>query len=237
MVRVERAFTRIPRIIRDAARNEGKQINLILEGADTEIDKNILEAMNNPLLHLLRNAVGHGIEPPEERQARGKPAAGRVTVRAAQDGNRVVIEVSNDGRGIDPSTIRRAAVDRGLLNEQQANALSDTEIVDLIFEPGLSTAEKVSELSGRGVGLDVVRSVVNRFNGTVSVESTAERGTTFRIALPVTLAIGQALLVEVTGRQFALPLPSVNRIEQVAREEITVIKDHPTSTATAFQFP
>lgn len=227
MVRVERAFTRIPRIIRDAARNESKQVNLVLEGTDTEMDKNILEAMNNPLLHLLRNAVGHGIEPPDERQARGKPEAGKVTVRATQDGNQIVIQVSDDGRGIDPDRVRRAAVERNLLSEDQANALNDGEVVDLIFEPGFSTSEKVSELSGRGVGLDVVRSVVSRFNGTVSVDSSAGRGATFRIALPLTLAIGQALLVEATGRQFALPLASVTKIEQVARDEVIIIKDQP----------
>jgi|GEM_PF-172032 len=227
MVHFERAFTRIPRIIRDAARGEGKQFNLVLEGADTEIDKNILEAMNNPLLHLLRNTVSHGIEPPEERLARGKPAAGKVTVRAAQEGSHVVIEVSDDGRGIDPNRIRRAAVERKLLSEEQANALSDAEVIDLIFEPGLSTAEKVNELSGRGVGMDVVRSTVTRFNGVVSVDTAVGRGTTIRITLPLTLAIGQALLVQVNDRHFALPLASVSQIEQITPEQVVLIKDHP----------
>jgi len=227
MVRVERAFTRIPRIVRDAARSENRQVDLVLEGADTEMDKNILDAMNNPLLHILRNAVSHGIEPAAERRAKGKAAAGRVTIRAAQDGDHVVIEVSDDGRGIDPVQLRRAAVDHGLLTVDQAGLLSDGEAVNLIFEPGFSSAEKVSELSGRGVGLDIVRSVVNRFNGTVSVETAPGRGTTFRITLPVTLAIGQALLVELDGRSFAIPLSTVDRIQEVPSEDIAYIKDKP----------
>ncbi|HDS74922.1 MAG TPA: chemotaxis protein CheA, partial [Firmicutes bacterium] len=212
MVRVERAFDRIPLIIRDAARSENKRVNLVLEGADTEIDKNILEAMNNPLLHLIRNTVGHGIETPEERIAVGKPPIGEVRVKAEQDGNRIVVEVSDDGRGIDPDRIRSTAVRRELLTSEEATSLTDAEAINLIFRPGFTTVEAVNELSGRGVGLDVVRSVATRFNGSVIVESTVGRGTVFRVTLPLTLAIGQALLVEVCDTIFALPLPAVDRI-------------------------
>jgi len=227
MVRVERAFTRLPRILRDAARAEGKQVDLTLEGAETEIDKNILEALNNPLLHLVRNTVSHGIESPEAREAAGKPAVGEVTVRARQDGNHVVLELSDDGGGIDPDAMRRTAIERLVLTPDQAGALSDSEVMELIFEPGFSTEKEVDELSGRGVGLDVVRNVTNRFNGSVSVESAIGVGTTFRITLPLTLAIGQALLVKLGGRAFALPLASVYQIEDLQPDDISYIKDRP----------
>ncbi len=220
MVRVENAFDRLPRILRDAARSANKKVNLVLEGADTEIDRNILEAMNNPLLHLIRNTVGHGVETPEERIAVGKSATGEVRVRAEQDGNRIIVEVSDDGRGIDPERIRAIAVEREFLTSEQALSLTDKETIDLIFRPGFTTVETVNELSGRGVGLDVVRSVATRFNGSVTVESVGGRGTTFRVTLPLTLAIGQALLVEVCRSIFALPIPLVERIVHASNGDI-----------------
>jgi chemosensory pili system protein ChpA (sensor histidine kinase/response regulator) len=227
MVRVERAFTRIPRILRDAARGENKKVNLNLEGSETEIDKNILEAMNDPLLHLIRNTVSHGVEDPEERARAGKPEIAQITVRATQEGNQVVLEVEDDGHGIDPDKLRRIAANKGLLTVEQAAGLNDAEVMELIFEPGFSSAEEVNELSGRGVGLDVVRNVTNRFNGSVSVDSAIGRGTTFRITLPLTLAIGQALLVQLGTRTFALPLSAVQQIEELPIDEIQFIKGKP----------
>ena len=225
MVRMERTYTRIPRIVRDAARSERKQVKLVLEGADTEIDKNILEALNTPIMHLLRNMVSHGVESPEERSTRGKPPVGTVTVRAAQEGNQIVLDVSDDGRGIDPSRIRRSAIEKNMLTPQQVNSLSDSEVIDLIFEPGFSSAKEITDISGRGVGLDVVRSVVTRLNGTVNIDTEVGRGTTFRLTLPLTLAIGQALLVQVGERYFAFPLTSVHHIAEIVAEDITYIND------------
>ena len=225
MVRMERTYTRIPRIVRDAARSEKKQVKLVLEGADTEIDKNILEALNTPIMHMLRNNVSHGIEPPDERSAKGKPPAGTITVRAAQEGNQIVLDIRDDGRGIDPVRIRSSAVEKNMMTPQQIASLSDTEVIDLIFEPGFSSAKEITDISGRGVGLDVVRSVVTRLNGTVNIETEMGVGTTFRLTLPLTLAIGQALLVQVGDRYFAFPLTSVHNIAEIIADDITYIND------------
>jgi chemosensory pili system protein ChpA (sensor histidine kinase/response regulator) len=225
MARVERTFTRIPRIVRDAARSEGKQVKLILEGTETELDKNILEALNTPIMHMIRNMVSHGIETPEERTSRGKSEAGTVTVRASQEGNQIVIAISDDGRGIDPVRIRRTAMDKGTLTADQAATLTDSEIIDLIFEPGFSSAEKVTDISGRGVGLDAVRSVMTRLNSTVTTETEVGRGTTFRLTLPLTLAIGQALLIQIGERYFAFPLTAVSHIAEITADDITYINE------------
>jgi two-component system chemotaxis sensor kinase CheA len=212
MLPISQLFDKFPRIVRDVARAAGKQVNLIIEGATTELDRSLIEAIGDPLVHLLRNAVDHGIEPPEARTSAGKPPTGTVRLTAAHVEGQIVISVEDDGRGIDPARVRRAAVDRGILTEEHTAQLNDSEILDIIFEPNLSTAEKLTGVSGRGVGMDVVRTNVERLSGAVVVESEVGRGTTFRVTLPLTLAIVETMLVQLWGAVYAIPLTSINDV-------------------------
>ncbi|MDO9141779.1 MAG: ATP-binding protein, partial [Methylobacter sp.] len=173
-------FQRFPRLVRDTSRKLGKEVNLVLEGENTEADKNIVEALADPLIHIVRNSLDHGIETPEVRRAAGKPPAGRLTIRATQEADRVHIEISDDGKGIDPIIIKRKAYEKGIIDEVTMERLSDQEAVNLVFAAGFSTAEVISDLSGRGVGMDVVRSAVEKVNGTVSLESELGKGTLIR---------------------------------------------------------
>jgi len=209
MLPVENLFKKFPRMVRDLAQKAGKEINFLVEGQETELDRSVIEEIGDPLMHLLRNAIDHGIESPAEREAAGKPRVGTIRLTARHEENRIIITVQDDGRGIDPEKVRRSAVKKGLLTEEAANRLSDDEAIDLIFVPGFSTAERVTEVSGRGVGMDVVRRNLERLNGSVEVDTTPGQGTTFRITLPLTLAIIQALLVEGDEVVFAIPLGSV----------------------------
>ena len=220
MVPVEQLFRRFPRIVRDVAKLRHKDIGLDITGQNTDLDKGILDALAEPLAHLVRNAADHGIEPAAERQFAGKPARGIIRLDAHHDGDQVVIEVSDDGRGLDRQKILRRAVERGILKEEDAPRLTESEALQLIFTPGLSTADEVTEISGRGVGLDVVQSALQDLKGSVELESEPGKGTTFRILLPLTLASIQALLFYVHGRLYALPLASVVEISRVAEEEI-----------------
>jgi two-component system, chemotaxis family, sensor kinase CheA len=215
MLPVRHVFERFPRLVRDLARGQGKEIELILEGEGTRIDKAIIDEIGEPLVHLVRNAVDHGIEPPATRVARGKTPTGTILLSAAQDSNHVVITIMDDGAGIDAGRVRTRAVQRGLLKGDEN--LSERELVQLIFAPGFSTSDSVSELSGRGVGLDVVLKSIERLNGLVEVESVPGVGSKFIIELPLTLAIISALLIEVSGRVYAVPLGSV--IESVKFNE------------------
>src|SRR6202035_1841146 len=209
MVPVEQLFRRFPRMARDVARQCGRDVELVVSGQDTDLDKGILDAIAEPLTHMVRNAVSHGIESPEERQRLGKPAQGRVRLNAYHEGNQVIVEISDDGRGMDVAKIRLKAVKLGLLQPEEAERLSEAEILDIIFRPGFSTAEQVTEVSGRGVGMDVVQSVLHRLKGTVGVQTQLGQGTTFRLKLPLTLAIIQALLFWVEQRLYAIPLNAV----------------------------
>jgi two-component system chemotaxis sensor kinase CheA len=207
MLPVRHVFERFPRLVRDLARQQGKEIELILEGEGTRIDKAIIDEVGEPLVHLVRNAVDHGIEAPALRVARGKTPTGTILLSAAQESSHVVITIMDDGAGIDAARVRQRAVQRGLLKGDEH--LSERELVQLIFAPGFSTSESVSDLSGRGVGLDVVLKSIERLNGLVQVESVPSVGSKFIIELPLTLAIISALLIEVSGRAYAVPLGSV----------------------------
>ena len=226
MVPVEQLFRRFPRVVHDVARQCGKEVELILSGQDTDLDKSILDAIAEPLTHLVRNAVDHGIESADERKRTGKSANGAVRLDAYHQGNQVIIEVSDDGRGMDPQKIKAKAIEQNLVRPEEAALLSEEEILRFIFRPGFSTASHVTEVSGRGVGMDVVQSVLNRLKGTVGVETRAGRGTTFRLKLPLTLAIIKALLFRVEKHLYAIPLNAVVEIARSVESEIHQVDNY-----------
>ena len=226
MVPVDQLFRRFPRIVRDVGRQCGKEVELTIKGGQTDLDKSILDAIAEPMTHLVRNAIGHGIESGEERVRSGKRAQGALRLDAYHQGNQVVIEVSDDGRGIDGEKVRRRALGQGLLNADQAGRLTEAETLDLILRPGFSTAEEITEISGRGVGLDVVQNVLARLKGTVQIETAPARGTTFRMRLPLTLAIIRALLFRVEQRLYALPLNAVSEIARTVEENIHQVEHY-----------
>jgi two-component system chemotaxis sensor kinase CheA len=223
MVPVEQMFRRLPRVVRDAAKQVGREVNVIIEGENTDLDKSILDALAEPMMHLLRNAVDHGIESAEERIAAGKPAEGTVRLNAFHQGNQVVIEVSDDGAGIDLSRVVKSAISRGLITAEQAARMSESEALELIFQAGLSTSETITELSGRGVGMDVVKAVMDRLKGTISVRTVRGHGTTFSLRVPLTLAIIKALLVRVCGKLYAVPLSNVLEIIRSYESEVHLV--------------
>jgi two-component system chemotaxis sensor kinase CheA len=214
---VSTVLTKAPRLIRDCARDLGKQIELVMEGTNTETDRSILEAIRDPLTHILRNACDHGFETPEERKAAGKSPKGTLRVRAFHEAGKVVIEISDDGRGMDAGRLRAKAVEKGLLTLQQVSAMSDAEACEIIFLPGFSTAKTVTKISGRGVGMDVVRRNLETVNGSVQVRSKPGAGTTLRMVIPLTLSIAPALVVEVGGQNFLVPQ---NQLEEVVRLDL-----------------
>jgi two-component system chemotaxis sensor kinase CheA len=220
MVPVEQLFRRFPRLVRDVAKQCGKDVALEVSGQNTDLDKSILDALAEPLMHLVRNAVDHGVENAQDRIASGKPARGTIYLNAYHQGTQVVIEVRDDGRGIDLTQIRALAVEKGILKAPEAERLSDSEALNLVFEPGFSTAAEVTEVSGRGVGMDVVRTVLDRLKGTVHITSNKGRGTTIQLRAPLTLASIQTLLFRVGGRLFAVPLSSVVEITRINDNEI-----------------
>ncbi len=226
MVPVEQLFRRFPRLVRDVGLRCGKQAELVISGQDTDLDRSLLDAIAEPLTHLVRNGVSHGIESAEERARNNKPACGKITLDAYHEGNQVIVEVGDDGRGIDLQRVKDKAVERGLVQVEQASALSDAEILDLLFQPGFSTLDQVNEISGRGVGLDVVRSVLQRLKGTVEIVNRPGRGTTFRLKLPLTLAIMKALLFRVQGRLYAIPLNAVGEIARARENELHRVDGH-----------
>ncbi|MGI9104198.1 MAG: chemotaxis protein CheA [Terriglobales bacterium] len=226
MVPVEQLFRRFPRLARDVAKICSKDVTVAITGQETDLDKTLLDALAEPLVHLVRNAVDHGIETCEERRAAGKPAQGTLRLHAFHQGNQVVIEVSDDGRGIDNAVLTAKAVARGLVTLEQAARMADSDITDLIFEPGFSTAEQVTQISGRGVGMDVVRAAVQKLKGTISVETTPGQGTTFRLRLPLTLAIIRAMLFRVAERLYAVPLESVLEITRACEADVHRMDGH-----------
>ena len=218
---IAEVFNKFPRMVRDLARKMGKEVEFVMEGADIEVDRTILEKLGDALVHLLRNAVDHGIEPPEERVKLGKPRAGRVELIAKREKNHVVIIVRDDGRGIDPEKVKRKAVERGLITPEEAANLSDEEAINLIFLPGFSTADKVTDVSGRGVGMDVVKEVVKSMNGSISVQTEVGKGTTFILKLPISMAIIQALLIRVEDETYAIP---INNILETIEVDPSILK-------------
>jgi two-component system chemotaxis sensor kinase CheA len=209
---IGRVFGRFPRVVRDLARSLGKEVNLILTGEDTELDKNLVEALSDPLVHLVRNAVDHGIESPAQRVAAGKPRAGTLNLSAEQEADRILLQIRDDGAGMDPQILRRRAVEKGLLDAEMAARFSDAECFELIFLPGFSTRTEISDVSGRGVGMDVVKTRIAQLNGSVRIDSRPGAGTTIRVRLPLTLAILPTLMIVVGRQVFALPLMSVKEI-------------------------
>jgi len=220
MVPVEQLFRRFPRMVRDVAKQCDRQVELVLNGQDTALDKTLLDAIAEPLTHLVRNAIGHGIESAEERARSGKPAQGTIRLEAYHQGNQVIVEISDDGRGIDAQKVKTRAIERRLLKPEEASRLGEADILDFIFRPGFSTADEITEISGRGVGLDVVQSVLHRLKGTVHVVSHPGQGSTFRLQLPLTLAIIKALLFRVEQRLYAIPLNAVAEIARAHESEI-----------------
>ncbi|NLJ36452.1 MAG: chemotaxis protein CheA [candidate division WS1 bacterium] len=227
MVPVAQLFGRFPRLIRDVARREDKQVDLVMEGGETELDRSLIEDIVDPLTHLLRNAVSHGLEATDDRHAVGKSSTGTVRLSARQQQNMVVIEVGDDGRGISGEKIAAKAIDKGLLAEQQTAAMSEQQLLEIIFMPGFSTVETVSDVSGRGVGMDVVKANMDKIGGMVEVSSHPGQGTTISLYLPLTLAIIQGLLVVSHQVIFALPLPSVVRILRVEQPDISRVSGRP----------
>jgi two-component system chemotaxis sensor kinase CheA len=227
MLPIETIFSTFPRAVRDFKRESGKDVEVLVRGGETELDKQILESLGDPLIHLLRNALDHGIESPAQRRAAGKPTQGLVTVHAYAQGTQVLIEVSDDGAGMDPATIRRLAVQKNYISRLDAEKLSDEESLNLIFYPGFSTASIITEVSGRGVGMDVVKSTVERMNGTVGIESQLGMGTRVTLRLPLTLATMQALLVRVGTQVFVVPSHTVEGgMEYIGLEDIFMVEGH-----------
>jgi len=226
MVPVDQLFRRFPRMVRDVARQCGREVELVVSGQDTDLDKGILDSIAEPLTHLVRNAISHGIESPEERRKNGKPAQGTVRLNAYHQGNQVVVEVSDDGRGIDAQKIRAKAIEMGLTTPEEASKISEQETLNFIFRPGFSTAEQVTEVSGRGVGMDVVQSVLHRLKASVSLETRLGQGTTFRLKLPLTLAIIKALLFWVEQRLYAIPLNAVLEIARTFEGEVHQVDNY-----------
>jgi len=225
MVPIEQVFNRFPRMVRDLAKDLNKEIDFIMEGKDTELDRTVIDEIGDPLVHLLRNALDHGIELPEERIAAGKPGQGTLILSARHEGNNVYIDVQDDGKGIDSELVLAKAIEKGIVTRNEAQLLTDSEIHRFIFAPGFSTSSQVTDISGRGVGLDVVKTKIESINGEISIETKPGQGTKFRIKLPLTLAIIQALMVSVKDEIYAIPLSSVNETSLINKSDIKVIQN------------
>jgi two-component system chemotaxis sensor kinase CheA len=225
MVPVERTFNRFPRLVRDLSKELGKNIKLFMSGEETEVDRTVIDEIGDPLIHLIRNSLDHGIESPAERERAGKDETGFVALRAYPDGNTVVIEVEDDGKGINPEVIKRKAIEKKLITKEESDVMSDKEIINLLFLAGFSTVDKVTDISGRGVGLDVVKSKIEAINGMVEVVSTLGQGSKFVIRLPLTLAIIQALMVNLNQEKFAIPLNNIKEITTIETGKITMVQD------------
>ncbi len=224
MVPVSSVFSRFPRLVRDLSRKSGKEVELVMEGEETELDKSVVEVINDPLMHLIRNSVDHGIEPEDVRIAKGKNPKGRVTLRAYHKGNSVAIEIEDDGAGIDPDKMREVAIRKGIITPEEAKNMDDREAVDLIFAPGFSSAEKVTDISGRGVGMDVVRTNVKNLKGSVNTSTELGKGTRFTLSLPLTLAIIEALMIKMNDQMYAIPLDAVSTTTKLESVRLTNVK-------------
>ncbi len=224
MVPIGTVFARFRRVVRDLSHNRGKSINLILEGEETELDKKIIDQIGDPLMHMVRNSVDHGVETPEERKAAGKPVEGLLHLNASHIGNHIVISIKDDGKGLDPELLKKKALEKGVISHEEADSLSTGECYQLIFRPGFSTAQEVTDISGRGVGMDVVRRSIEQLGGSVEIESEIGVGTTFFIKLPLTLAIIQALLVECNEEMYAIPISHISETIRIERKAIFTVE-------------
>lgn len=224
MVPIESVVNRFPRMIRDLNRKLNKKMELYMTGEDTELDRTVIDELGDPLMHLLRNSADHGLESNEERVRLGKPEVGSIFLDAYQDGNNVTIEVRDDGGGIDTEKVRRKALEKGTITLQQAEAMTDKDYIDLLFQPSFSTADKISDVSGRGVGLDVVKTKIESLGGSIEARTVKGQGSTFMIQLPLTLAIIQALMVEVGKEKYAIPLGNIDTIEDISQDDIKLVQ-------------
>ena len=224
MVPIESVVNKFPRMIRDLSKKLNKEMELVMTGEDTELDRTVVDQIGDPLQHLLRNSADHGLENADVRAKRGKPEKGTICLNAFQEGNNVIIEVSDDGNGIDTERVKAKAVERGLVTPEQAEALSQKEIIDFLFMPSFSMAKQITDISGRGVGLDVVKSNIEALGGDVEVKSVLGEGTKFIVRLPLTLAIIQALMVEVHDEKYAIALGSIQTIEDIPVSEIKYVQ-------------
>lgn len=220
---IAKVFNKFPRMVRDLARQMEKEIELIISGEETELDKTVIEEIGDPLVHIVRNAIDHGMESPAEREARGKPRCGRVELAAYQEGRNIIVSVRDDGKGMDPEALKRSAVEKGLMTADEAEKLSKSDALNIIFIPGFSTAKAVSNISGRGVGMDVVKTNISRINGTISIDSEVGKGTRITFRLPLTLAIIQALTVEAGGEVYGIPLSNVIENIRVMAQDIRTV--------------
>ena len=225
MVPVSAVFNRFPRMVRDVSKELGKDINLTIEGEETELDRTVIDEIGDPIMHLLRNSLDHGVESPDKREAKGKSRTGEVGLIARHEGNNVVIMITDDGAGIDADKIRRKAVEKGMISQDEADRLDDADAVRLIFLPGFSTAEQITDISGRGVGMDVVRSKIEALSGHVDVETHIDEGSVFKIKLPLTLAIIQAMLVQVQEEMYAIPLGSIDSTINIEPTDIQTVQN------------
>lgn len=223
MVQIGRVFNRFPRLVRDISREFSKEVDLVIQGEETELDKSIIEEISDPLVHLIRNAVDHGIEPADLREKAGKRRLGMIRLAAGHEGNHVIIEVQDDGAGMDPEKLKQKAVEKGMITPEEAREMKTEDAYGLIFIPGFTTAQRVSSVSGRGVGMDVVKTNITRLNGIISVESAIGKGTKFTLKLPLTLAIIQGLLVGVSEETFAIPLSSVLEVVHTPKSEVSTV--------------
>ena len=223
MIPVEKVFKKFPRIVRSMSRDLGKEVDLQIVGEETELDRSVVDEIGDPLIHLIRNAMDHGLETPEERMEAGKPRGGTLVLAAVHEGNQIIISIKDDGRGIDTERVGRKAIEKGLISEDQFAAMSQREVFDLLFLPGFSTKEKTTDLSGRGVGMDVVKTNIKKLNGLIEIKSTKGLGSEFILRLPLTLAIIQSLLVEVVGEIYSIPLSSVLETIRVDQRQFHLI--------------
>jgi len=224
MVPVAFVFNRFPRLVRDLAKEVGKKVNFVIQGEETELDRTVVDEIGEPLVHLLRNSIDHGIEGPHERLAKGKPETGTLKLSARHEGNGVIIEVEDDGKGFDKNEILRTAINKGLTSSSEASKLSDEEIYNFVFLPGFSTKTVSTELSGRGVGMDVVKSTIESLKGTISLETKKEKGTKISISLPLTLAIIEALLITVNEHVYAIPIANIDTTQRISDGELKVVQ-------------
>nr|MCR4891715.1 chemotaxis protein CheA [Lachnospiraceae bacterium] len=225
MVPIESAVQKFPRMIRDLEKKLGKKMNLTISGEETELDRTVVDQIGDPLMHLLRNSADHGLEMPDVRIAKGKPETGSIFLNAFQEGNNVIIEVGDDGNGIDVEAVRNKIIERGFMPEEQAMQMTDKEVINVLFDPGFSMAKKVTDISGRGVGLDVVKSNIEQLGGDVEVKTKLGEGSTFIVRLPLTLAIIQALMVIVGGEKYAISLGNIQTIEDIPRKDIQLVEN------------
>jgi two-component system chemotaxis sensor kinase CheA len=237
MIPIKTIFAKFPGTVRNIAKQFGKKVELITEGEETELDRNIVDEIEEPLIHLIRNAIDHGIEKPEERIALGKPPEGKIILRAYYEGENVVIEVQDDGKGIDPEIIRKKAIEKGFITEEQANSMTEKEIINLIFLPGFSSKDVATEVSGRGVGMDVVKAKVVQLKGTLDIETEVGSGTKITMKLPLTVGIMNTLKVSCNGNQFFIPLSSVIEISRISKSEIKYASGQPVINWREYLLP